>query len=191
MATCTSPAQTWAGHHNSSAVSAALINRPQNSRTIDVGSCEFVSRGCESADQAMRRSVGVGHRSSPSISHAIRSSDQLAMSRKPRNFNDVDSKFERRVGELHVKFGGGVLPWGRGDPGGLWVSGIPACQRLLGAGGCWVPGVAGWQRFVSQSKLQADGPRRVPGISGPRTLRGAGRRHRMITILIHIHVRST
>ena len=44
------------------------------------------------------------------ISHAIRSSDQLAMSRKPRNFNDVDSKFERGVGELHAKFGGGVLP---------------------------------------------------------------------------------
>ena len=31
----------------------------------------------------------------------------------------------------------------------------------------------------------------VPGISGRRTLRGVGHGHRMITILIHIHVRST
>ena len=54
--------------------------------------------------------LGSAHRSSPPISHAIRSSDQLAMLRKQRNFNDVDSKFERGVGELHAKFGGGVLP---------------------------------------------------------------------------------
>ena len=31
----------------------------------------------------------------------------------------------------------------------------------------------------------------VPGVSGARTLRGVGHGHRMITILIHIHVRST
>ena len=57
----------------------------------------------ESVDRAMRRSVGAGHRSSPPISHAIRSSDQLMMSRKPRNFNDANSKFERVEGELHAK----------------------------------------------------------------------------------------
>ena len=173
MATCTPPAQTCAGHHNSSTVSALLINRPQNSKNIDVGSCEFVSHGCESADRATCRSVGVGHRSSPPISHVIRWSDKLTTSRNPQNSNDVDSKFERVVGELRAKFGGGVLHQGSG------------CQ------GFGVPGIPRWQRFVSQSKLQADGPRRAARGSGPRTLRGAGHRHRMITILIHIHVRST
>ena len=38
------------------------------------------------------------------------------MGRKPQNFNDVDSKVERRVGELHAK-----LEWGTGIPG---VSGL-------------------------------------------------------------------
>ena len=51
------------------------------------------------------------------------------MSRKPRNFNDVDSKFERGVGELHAKFGGGVLPE-----------------------------VSGCQGFRVAIELQADGP---------------------------------
>ena len=54
--------------------------------------------------------LGSAHLSTSPILHAIRSSDQLAMSRKPRNFNDMDSKFERGVGELHAKYGGGVLP---------------------------------------------------------------------------------
>ena len=147
MATCTPPAQTCAGHHNSFVVSAALINRPQNSKNIDVGSCELVSCGCESAHRPMCRSVGVSHRSSPSISHVIRSSDKLAMSRKPQNSNDVDSKFERVAGELRAK-----LRWGSGTPG----------------------------IFGSSS-----------AVSGPRTLRSVGQGHRMITILIHIHVRST
>ena len=57
----------------------------------------------ESVDRTMRRSVGAGHRSPPPISHAIRSSDQLMTSRKPRNFNDANSKFERVEGELHAK----------------------------------------------------------------------------------------
>ena len=55
-----------------------------------------------------RRSVEVGCRSAPPISHAIRSSDKFTTSRKPRNFNDPISKFERVVGELHAKLG-----WGR------------------------------------------------------------------------------
>ena len=38
-------------------------------------------------------------------------------------------------------------------------------------------------------ELHEGGPR--SGVSGARTLRGEGHRHRMITILIHIHVRST
>ena len=140
--------------------------------------------------------LGSAHLSTSPILHAIRSSDQLAMSRKPRNFNDVDSKFERRVGELHAKFGGGVLPWGRGDPGGFWVPGVAGwqgfgVQGIPGCQGFWVPGIPRWQRFVSQSKLQADGPRRAARVSGPRTLRSVGQGHRMITILIHIHVRST
>ena len=36
---------------------------------------------------------------------------------------------------------------------------------------------------------EGDGMR--SGVSGARTLRGGGHRHRMITILIHSHVRST
>ena len=48
----------------------------------------------------------------------------------------------------------------------------------------WGTGVAG----VSELR-QSYWPR--SGVSGARTLRGGGHRHRMITILIHIHVRST
>ena len=152
MATCTPPAQTCAGHHNSSAVSAALINRPQNSRNIDVGSCEFVSCGCESAHRPMCRSVGVGHRSSPPISHVIRWSDKLTTLRKPQNSNDVDSKFERVAGELRAKLRWGVVLHQVSGCQGFGVQGIPGCQ------GFWVLGIPRWQRFVSQSKLQADGP---------------------------------
>ena len=170
-----------AGHHNSSIVSTVLVDRSQSFANFDVGSYEFVNRWCEAVARAMRRSVGVSHRSSPSISHAIRSSDQLGMSRKPRNFNDVDSKFERGVGELHAKFGGGVLPWGRGAPGGFGVPGIPGCQGFLGGSGSCCNRSSG-------CRPSGVGP---PGVSGARTLRGAGHRHRMITILIHIHVRST
>ena len=137
------------------------------------------------------RSVGVGHRSSPPISHVIRWSDKLTTLRKPQNSNDVDSKVERVAGELRAKLRwGGVIPEVSGcrgflGAGGCWASEVAGCQ------GFWVPGIPKWQRFVSQSKLQADGPRRADRVSGPRTLRSVGHRHRMITILIHIHVRST
>lgn len=52
------------------------------------------------------RSTDIDPELSP-ISHAIRSSDKFITSRKPRNFNDPISKFERVVGELHAK-----LRWG-------------------------------------------------------------------------------
>ena len=84
--------------------------------------------------------LGSAHRSSPPIPHAIRSSDQFAMSRKPRNFNDVNSKFERGVGELHAK-----LRWGSGAPSGLGVPGV------WGPRGFGVPGVSGCQGFRGAS----------------------------------------
>ena len=73
----------------------------------------------------------------------------------------------RNLGEGYCP-GEGVIPevsgcQGFGVPGvrdarGFWVSGVAGRRRFLGAGGFWVPGIPRWQRFVSQSKLQADGP---------------------------------
>ena len=79
------------------------------------------------------------------------------MSRKPRNFNDVDSKFERGVGELHAKFRGGVLP------GGVVLHQVSGCQgfEVAGVAGCQgfgVPGIPRCHGFGPLSKLQADGP---------------------------------
>ena len=93
----------------------------------------------------------------------------MTMGRKPQNFNDVDSKFERVEGELHAK-----LRWESGVHRGFGTSSelSAACLAAIGA-----------------DPHEGDGLRST--VSGSRTLRGAGRRDRMITILIHIHVRST
>ena len=68
-----------------------------------VGDCEYELWDLRST----WRSTEIDPELSP-ISHAIRSSDKFTTSRKPRNFNDPISKFERVVGELHAKLG-----WGR------------------------------------------------------------------------------
>ena len=100
------------------------------------------------------------------------------MARKPQNSNDMNSKFERVVRELRAKFRGGELHaklrWESGAHRGFGASSelSAACLAAIGA-----------------DPHEGDGPRLR--VSGRRTLRGAGRRHRMITILIHIHVRST
>ena len=52
------------------------------------------------------------------------------MGRKPQNFNDVDSKFERGVGELHAKLRGrGVLA----EVSGRHQSSRPHCLAALEA----------------------------------------------------------
>ena len=123
------PAQTCAGHHNSSIVLDVFVNRSQSFRNFDVVSCEFAIRRCESTVRAMRRSVGFGALKLTTNFACDSVVRPIAMSRKPRNFNEVDSKFERGVGESHAKFGGGVLPE-----------------------------VSGCQGFRVAIELQADGP---------------------------------
>ena len=103
------------------------------------------------------------------------------MVRKPRNSNDLNSKFEKVVRELRAKFRGGVLHVNlRGES---WSPMLWGVIRALG------PIV--WLHCVAALEVDPHegGPR--SGISGARTLRGVGHGHRMITILIHIHVRST
>ena len=151
------------------------------------------------------RSTDIDPELSP-ISHAIRSSDKFTTSRKPRNFNDPISKFERVVGELHAK-----LRWGavfsevsRGHRS--WSS---SKLVVIEAGR---PQAAG---TTQNNPLKTNGPKKPDpsrpssrlsdvmvmgsghgyryrsGISGRGTLRDARHAIRMITILIHIHVRST
>ena len=114
------------------------------------------------------------------------------MVRKPRNSNDLNSKFEKVVRELRAKYRGGVLHVNlRGE------SWSPRLWGVIRALGCIVwphlrpplmKGRAAIKGFWDV-ELYEGGPR--SGISGARTLRGVGHGHRMITILIHIHVRST
>ena len=129
----------------------------------------------ESVDMLCVEALGSAHRSSPPISHVIRWSDKLTTLRKPQNSNDVDSKFERVAGELRAK-----LRWGSGAPSGFGVPGF----RGVRVSGCMG---SGRNRSYKPTALR----RRAARVSGRRTLRGVGHRHRMITILIHIHVRST
>ena len=60
----------------------------------------------------MWRDVEAIYRCLPPISHVIRWSDKRAMVRKPRNFNDANSKFEGVARELRAK-----LEWGTGVAG--------------------------------------------------------------------------
>ena len=136
---CTPSAQTCAHRHNSSVVSAALAHRSQNFGDFYVGLCRFVKRQCVRPwpTRGMATAIEVGEwerglrdrrgtwrsswislsaLSSP-ISHVIRWSDKLTTGRKPRNFNDVNSKFEGVVRELRAK-----LRWGSGARRGFGVS---------------------------------------------------------------------
>ena len=63
----------------------------------------------------------------------------------------------------------------------------PHCLAAIGADP--YEGVGGDKGFWVVEQYEGDGP--YTEVSGARTLRGVGHRHRMITILIHIHVRST
>ena len=153
-----------AGHHNLSIVLDVLVNRSQSFRNFDVVSCEFAIRRCESAVRAMRRTVGFG---------APKLTTNFACNSVVRPIGDVEKTAEfQRCGFKVLKRGGGIAceVWGRGAPGGFWV-----------------PGVSGRNRATSRRPSGGV----LPGISGSRTLRGVRHRRRMITILIHIHVRST
>ena len=98
--------------------------------------------------------------------------------RKPQNSNDLNSKFERVVRELRAKFRGGELhaklEWGQVFPGvsGRHQDSRPHCLAAIGT-----------------DPHEGGGPR--SRVSGRRTLREVRHAIRMITILIHIHVRST
>ena len=90
---------------------------------------------------------------------------------------------------MHAKLRGGVLPWGR------WFSRLRDVIRALvhanlpQSGQIHMNGVGGDKGFWVVEQYEGDGP--YTEVSGARTLRGVGHRLRMITILIHIHVRST
>ena len=149
------------------------------------------------------RSTEIDPEISP-ISHAIRSSDKFTTSRKPRNFNDPISKFERVVGELHAKLRWGVVfsevsrrhrSWsssklpGHKQPGLLRTTLSKQTVRKSQT----PPGRH--QSYWPSSRLSAvmvmrsgHGYRYRSGISGRGTLRDARHAIRMITILIHMCV---
>lgn len=75
--------------------------RPGSARgvvTAKRGDCEYELWDLRST----WRSTEIDPELSP-ISHVIRWSDEFRRPRKPRNINDVDSKFERVAGELRAK----------------------------------------------------------------------------------------
>ena len=152
------------------------------------------------------RSTEIDPELSP-ISHVIRWSDEFRRPRKPRNINDVVSKFERVAGELRAK-----LRWG------AVFTEVSRCHRSWSSSklaGHKQPGLlrttlskqtvrksqtppGRHQSYWPSSRLSAvmvmgsgHGYRYRSGISGRGTLRDGGHDIRMITILIHIHVRST
>ena len=76
----------------------------------EVGDCEYELwdlRSTWRSTDITWRSTDIDPELSP-ISHVIRWSDEFRRPRKPRNINDVDSKFERVAGELRAKLRWGV-----------------------------------------------------------------------------------
>ena len=144
----------------------------------------------------------------PSISHVIQWSDEFRRPRKPRNINDVVSKFERVAGELRAKLRWGAVfsevsrrhrSWsslklaGHKQPGLLRTTlskqTVRKSQTSPGRHqSCW-PSLR--LSAVIMVMGSGHGYRYRSGISGRGTLRDARHAIRMITILIHIHVQRT